>query len=407
MVSRVVKIICFFLLFLLSSCSGNWLEYRGKEGAGRTNTVIQPPLGIKWKLLLQDKDKTRDSFNPPVVYGNTLYFGSADGNLYALNINSGYMEWVFRTAGPINSVPTADKNTVYIGSSDGFIYALERGSGKLVWSFKTRAPVNSTLVLNKEEIYAISDADALYCLSREEGELLWSLPNPIWLRNSFQINENRVYFAPGPAEQPYTLSCFDTDEHEYVWNVDTSLDIYNWYSFPALKGDRLYYAASGITGGQWEFRFSCLDKNTGEIIWQRYDEAYLDPQINGFESFRESTEQLDYLGPAIYKNSVFFTAGDMKLRSYHRKTGVLLWESYFDQPLSGAPLIGGNRLFLGLKESAELGLPGQLVCVSAENGRELWRMDIEGSLLSAPVISGRWLIFGTDRNLFYVLEEVF
>ncbi|MDC7223247.1 MAG: PQQ-binding-like beta-propeller repeat protein [Spirochaetales bacterium] len=408
MVFRAVKITLLCTLVLLTGCSRkNWLNYRGEDGSGRTKTVIQPPLGIKWKLLLQDKDKVRESFNPPAVYGHSLYFGSADGNLYALDINSGYMEWVFRTAGPINSVPTADKDGVYIGSSDGYIYSLDRNTGQLNWSFRTRAPVNSTIVLHGDRIFAISDADALYCLDRETGELLWSLANPIWLRNSFQIWEDTVFFSPGPPESPQTLACYDTVRREYTWYVDTALDMYNWYSFPALKEDRLYYAASGFMNGEWQYRFSCLDRETGETLWQRFDVAYLDSRIDGLEAFRESTEQLDYLAPALYKNRVFFTAGDMKLRTFHGRTGEILWEKRFDQPLSGAPLVGGSRLFVGLKESEELGLPGQLVCLSGENGRELWRMEIEGSLLSAPVISGHWLIFGTDRNLFYVLEEVF
>ncbi|MDC7219746.1 MAG: PQQ-binding-like beta-propeller repeat protein [Spirochaetales bacterium] len=405
MVYKAVRIILISLL--LAGCSGNWLNYRGSDGSGRTKTSIQPPLGVKWKLLLQDKDKIRESFNPPAVYGSSLYFGSADGNLYALNIHSGYMEWVFRTAGPINSVPTADKNAVYIGSSDGFVYALERMTGDLLWAFQTKAPVNSTIVLHGDEVYAISDADALYCLSREGGELLWSLPNPIWLRNSFQINGDTVYFSPGPPEFSSSLACYNTALHEYTWHLDTALDIYNWYSFPVIKGDRLYYAASGYFNGRWEYRFTCLDKNTGALLWERDDEAFLDERLDGLDSFIESTEQLDYLAPTLYKNRVYFTAGDMKLRTFHGKSGDLLWEKYFDQPLSGAPLVGGSRLFIGLKESEELGLPGHLVCLNADNGRELWRMEIEGSLLSSPVISGKWLIFGTDRNLFYVLEEVF
>ena len=41
------------------------------------------------------------------------------------------------------------------------------------------------------------------------------------------------------------------------------------------------------------------------------------------------------------------------------------------------------------------------------NGRLLWEMELEGALLSAPVIAGKWMVFGTDRNYFYVLEEVY
>jgi len=37
----------------------------------------------------------------------------------------------------------------------------------------------------------------------------------------------------------------------------------------------------------------------------------------------------------------------------------------------------------------------------------LWQMEIEGSILSAPVIAGKRVIFGTDKNIFYVLERVF
>jgi outer membrane protein assembly factor BamB len=407
MVSRTGSALLLAILLSFTGCSRDWLIYRGKGGTGNTETSIQPPLGVKWKLLLQEKENRRESFNPPAVFGNSLYFGSADGNLYALDINSGYMEWVFRTAGPINSVPTADKDAVYIGSSDGFVYALERKSGELLWSFATESAVNSTVVLSDERVFAISDADALYCLNRATGALLWSLPNPIWLRNSFQIHQDTVYFSPGPPAFPHTLAVYDTDKHEYTWHVDTDIDIFNWYSFPAIKGDRLFYAAAGVVNGIWEYRFSCLDRNTGIPLWQKGATAYMDSRLDVNEAFRKSTEQLDYLAPALYKNRVYFAAGDMKLRVYHGRTGELVWDRDFEQPLSGAPLIGGSRLFIGLEEVAEWGLPGQIVCLSAENGRELWRMEIEGSLLSAPVISGKWLIFGTDRNLFYVLEEVF
>jgi hypothetical protein len=34
-------------------------------------------------------------------------------------------------------------------------------------------------------------------------------------------------------------------------------------------------------------------------------------------------------------------------------------------------------------------------------------METEGAILSAPVIAGKRIIFGTDKSVFYVLEEVF
>jgi len=76
---------------------------------------------------------------------------------------------------------------------------------------------------------------------------------------------------------------------------------------------------------------------------------------------------------------------------------------------SSSVTVAGNRLYFGLRgdDSPYGGRPARLVCLSARNGRLLWQMDVEGALLSAPVIAGKWMVFGTDRNFFYVLEQVY
>jgi outer membrane protein assembly factor BamB len=47
-----------------------------------------------------------------------------------------------------------------------------------------------------------------------------------------------------------------------------------------------------------------------------------------------------------------------------------------------------------------------MVDLSAHNGRLLWEMELDGAVLSAPVTSQDLMIFGTDENYFYVLQEV-
>jgi outer membrane protein assembly factor BamB len=47
------------------------------------------------------------------------------------------------------------------------------------------------------------------------------------------------------------------------------------------------------------------------------------------------------------------------------------------------------------------------VCLSAGNGDQMWELEIEGDMLNAPVIAGNWLVFGTDEQYFYVLEELY
>ena len=63
--------------------------------------------------------------------------------------------------------------------------------------------------------------------------------------------------------------------------------------------------------------------------------------------------------------------------------------------------ISGNLLVSGTGLTSP-----KVVSLAARNGKMLWQLEIEGSLLSAPVIAGKWVVFGTDQNIFYVLEEV-
>jgi len=75
---------------------------------------------LKWSF------KTGDSIisSPAIDRDGFIYFGSWDGNFYALRPD-GQLHWKFRTGGPVDSSPTIDSDgTIYVGSSDKCIYAI-------------------------------------------------------------------------------------------------------------------------------------------------------------------------------------------------------------------------------------------------------------------------------------------
>ena len=126
--------------------SHDWVMFRGEEGRGITQTRIQPPLAVKWQLQLQAGGEPARSFNPPVVVDDTIYFGSDDGNFYALDVHSGYMRWIFQAQAPVNSVPFADRDHLYFGSNDGHVYAVGRETGEERWRFPTEYTVQSLIL---------------------------------------------------------------------------------------------------------------------------------------------------------------------------------------------------------------------------------------------------------------------
>ena len=156
-----------------------------------------------------------------------------------------------------------------------------------------------------------------------------------------------------------------------------------------------------------------LDAATGDIRWIQEHEAVLPhwQDMDHFDLFWDSLELLDYLAPSLWKNLVIYSSGDNLVRAFNAKTGSPVWTREFLQPASSAPIVAGNRLYLGLRGSLdgpgrEKMYPSLLVCMSAADGKILWEYETDGDILSAPVIAGKWLIFGTDNSYFYVMEEV-
>ena len=59
----------------------------------------------------------------PAVADGVVYFGAADGNMYALNAATGSQLWDFSTGSPIESSPAVADGRVYIGSDNDYEYA--------------------------------------------------------------------------------------------------------------------------------------------------------------------------------------------------------------------------------------------------------------------------------------------
>jgi outer membrane protein assembly factor BamB len=414
--SGVLILLALYTLPVLSACRhrSDWVMFRGQQGRGYTANSLRAPLAAKWKLQLQLEAEPTYAFNNPVVLDGTIYFGSTDGNFYALDIESGYMNWVFKTRGAINSIPFADAENVYFGNNVGKLYAVSQKDGREVWSFQTDSTVQSSIVGYENFIIFTSDGGTAYFVT-PEGQQLFTLPNPVWHYNTFQVYEDVLYFAPGPPTRPHAFGAFDLNDRAYLWILDTSLFQAIWYSFPALKGNLLYFSTATYRGEYWDFNYYAFQRETGQMVWEYSDlsdwgEMF---RVDSQRMFSENMKLLDYLAPAIWRNLVIYTSGDTVVRAFQAGNGNLAWTRSFDRPTSSAPTVAGNRLYFGIEgdEAYEAGIPGGkkplLVCLAAKNGRLLWEIELEGALLSAPVVAGRWMVFGTDRNFFYVLEEVY
>ena len=105
--------------------------------------------------LLRWEFETRGEMysSPPIGSDGTVYVGSDDNKLYAINGKSGVKLWEFETGGFVFSSPAIGSDgTVYVGSGDGKLYAIKtdsKGLAKSPWPMRGQNAGHTGRVMKK------------------------------------------------------------------------------------------------------------------------------------------------------------------------------------------------------------------------------------------------------------------
>lgn len=188
--------------------------------------AVNPDGSPKWEFLATD---WIDS-SPAIGDNGTLYVGSWDGNLYAVSTENGSNVWEFSADGIIVSSPAIGADgTIYFGSSGGFLYALNP-DGSLKWEFLAADEMSSSPAVAADgTVYVGTFAGILYALS-PEGVTVWSFEVDTVadldgrILSSPAIDENgAIYFGSG-NNRLYSLDSEGTLKwtYEALDKVDSS-----------------------------------------------------------------------------------------------------------------------------------------------------------------------------------------
>jgi len=125
--------------------------------------------------------------------GATVYVGSNDGNVYAIDAGDGTERWRFETDGKVSSSPAVLDGTVYVGSNDGNVYAIATADGTERWRFETDGAVLSAPTVVDGTVYVGSDDETVYAIATDDGSETWthSTDGAVW--SSPAVVDGTVY----------------------------------------------------------------------------------------------------------------------------------------------------------------------------------------------------------------------
>lgn len=116
----------------------------------------------------------------PLVAGGRIYLASMDHHVYCLDAESGAQIWKRMVGGAMAVQPALDaaSGILYVGAFDGQVYALRAESGELLEGFEFQAGnwIWSEVLLVDEQLYVTSLDGKLYALNPADGSVIRPYP---------------------------------------------------------------------------------------------------------------------------------------------------------------------------------------------------------------------------------------
>ncbi len=210
----------------------------------------------------------------PTVEDGTVYVGSADKKLYAVDAETGRLRWSFAAQGSIRSSPAASEGTVYFGSWDGNVYAVSAESGEKVWSHETGAPIQGSPAVAGGKVIVGSRSARVLALDAATGEVEWTHlhADGSWVESSPVVEGGVVYIGSSDA---LALLALDAGSGTEVWRFKTG----GWsWSTPVVTNEVVYIGSISafpyyFPGVSLVAGFFAVDRQTGEERWRMTPEA--------------------------------------------------------------------------------------------------------------------------------------
>lgn len=261
------------LLWRFATIGEHYFSAHGMYGWPLTSTPVIDP----WDFYLSS----------PLVENGKVYFGSSDEHLYALDAQTGALQWRFKTGGVVHSSPAFADNKIIVGSWDSAIYALDAKIGKEVWRYQGKGEQQQSILLgvqaspsvDKDSVYIGSRDGYFYALNLSDGKLRWAYDaKGSWVLGTAALDDETVYV--GTSDTGIFIALDKTTGKERY-----SFSTRNWtYTSPTLIADR--YLAFGTMIGE----FFIIDKKIAKQKWFfQTDERLADE----FSIINSTTGQLD------------------------------------------------------------------------------------------------------------------
>ena len=159
------------------------------------------------------------SSSPAIGADGTVYVGSTDRKVYALDGRTGAKRWDFKTGGWVTSSPAIGADgTVYVGSGDNKVYALDGKTGAKRWEFETGDVVYSSPAIGADGTVYVGSYDYyVYALDGKTGANRWEFETGDQVSSSPAIGADGTVYVGSHDYYVYALKSSSSGPADSPW----------------------------------------------------------------------------------------------------------------------------------------------------------------------------------------------
>jgi outer membrane protein assembly factor BamB len=213
----------------------------------------------------------------PLLVGRTVYFGSWDHRIYAVDVRTHRARWAFETGGEVKGGVSFASGLVYAGSYDGHMYALGARTGKLRWSagaeqgLRGRGRFYATPAVAYGRVFVGATDGVVYAFGARTGRLLWARRTGSYVYAAAALWRDTVYVG----SYDHRFYGLDAATGAVRWSFDAGHPI---SGAPTVLDGLVYFSTCGSCSPDEADpaarRTLALDAGTGRLTWRFPDGEY-------------------------------------------------------------------------------------------------------------------------------------
>jgi len=309
------------------------------------------------------------------VYDGTVFVGSLDGTVYAINAESGDERWSVTTGGSIRAAPTVFGSVVYVGSGDGNVYELDRETGVERWRYETAAPIDGSPAVFDLVLYVANREGRVCAVDLSRREQVWRTETAGGVRSAPLVVDDTIYVSATDG----TLHALDIGDGTERWTFDADDE---FHTAPTVAERTVYIGDQSGT-------MYAVDATTGEGVGQLGD----DSSPNGLGDYTAVTTPTT-VGSTIFFGHYFGRTYAARIEPTRQGT---LWRAEGVIAIQSSPTVADDRLYVGDT--------GRVSAFERDSGDCAWDFqpgDAE-QFQSPPTVRNGTLYIGNDNGSLYAI----